>query len=241
MKLRAFGHSLVDFFFPPKCALCGQIPEDQRPDLACSTCQQEIPMISHPFCPRCGVPFEAPGEDHLCSGCLTEDRFFSRARAVGLYEGWAAEMISRFKYRGASHLAVPLGNLMADCQDPEFRWSAKDLLVPVPLHPRRLRQRGFNQSLLLARQISRRHSIPVDFLSLERIRMTIPQIELSGAERRKNLRGAFQVHREAKIHQKRILLVDDVFTTGTTVQECSKALLQAGAEQVDVITFVRAR
>jgi competence protein ComFC len=160
---------------------------------------------------------------------------------MGIYEGWIAETLSRFKYHGASHLAVPLGNLMADCQDPDLFWSAMDILIPVPLHPDRLRQRGFNQSLLLARQISRRHSIPVDFLALERIRMTAPQVELSGAERKKNLHGAFRVRKKENIRQKNILLVDDVFTTGTTVRECSKVLLQAGAKQVDVLTCVRAR
>jgi len=241
MKIYAFGSFLVDFLFPPKCAFCGQIPEDQRSDLPCPSCRQRIPSISHPRCPGCGVPFAAPGEDHFCSACLTENRFFAVARAMGIYEGWIAEMLSRFKYHGASHLAVPLGNLMADYQDPDLFWSAMDILIPVPLHPDRLRQRGFNQSLLLARQISRRHFIPVDFLALERIRMTAPQVELSGAERKKNLHGAFRVRKKENIRQKNILLVDDVFTTGTTVRECSKVLLQAGAKQVDVLTCVRAR
>jgi ComF family protein len=160
---------------------------------------------------------------------------------MGIYEGWIAETLSRFKYHGASHLAIPLGNFMAECHDPDLLWSAIDLLIPVPLHPHRLRQRGFNQSLLLARQIGRRHSIPVDFLSLERTRVTVPQVELSGAERKKNLYGAFRIRKKENIHQKHILLVDDVFTTGATARECSKVLLRAGAKKVDVITCARAR
>ena len=241
MNPRSLGYFLVDFFFPPKCALCGQIPEDHRPDLPCASCRQRIPPVSPPRCPGCGVPFEAPGDDHLCSACLTERRFFSVARAMGIYEGWIAETLSRFKYHGASHLAIPLGNFMAECHDPDLLWSAIDLLIPVPLHPHRLRQRGFNQSLLLARQIGRRHSIPVDFLSLERTRVTVPQVELSGAERKKNLYGAFRIRKKENIHQKHILLVDDVFTTGATARECSKVLLRAGAKKVDVITCARAR
>ena len=241
MKNRTLGYLLVNFFFPPRCALCGQILEDQRSDLPCPSCRERISPIFRPLCPGCGVPFQAPGDDHFCSACLTENRFFSMARAIGIYEGWIAETLSRFKYHGASHLAVPLGNLMAECEDPDLFWSVMDTLIPVPLHPHRLRERGFNQSLLLARQISRRHSIPVDFLTLERIRMTVPQVDLSGAERKKNLQGAFRVRKKENIRQKHILLVDDVFTTGTTVGECSKVLLQAGAKQVDVITCARAR
>ncbi len=241
MKPWSVGYFLVDFFFPAKCAFCGQIPEDQRPDFPCPSCRQRIPPICHPRCPGCGVPFEAPGEDHFCSACLTERRFFAVARAIGIYEGWIVETLSRFKYHGASHLAIPLGNLMAECHDPDLLWSAIDMLIPVPLHPHRLRQRGFNQALLLARQISRRHSLPVDFLTLERIRITVPQVELSGAERKKNLHGAFRVRKKENIRQKHILLVDDVFTTGATAHECSKVLLRAGAKQVDVITCARTR
>jgi ComF family protein len=151
-----------------------------------------------------------------------------------------AETIHRFKYQGASRLAKPLGIFLAEYKDPEFPFSAFELILSVPLHPRRLRQRGFNQSLLLARRVSRKHSIPLDFTTLQRIRHTEPQTQLSGSERQKNIRGAFEVRRPEVIAEKHILLIDDVFTTGATVQECAKVLLKAEAKQVDVLTLARA-
>jgi ComF family protein len=151
------------------------------------------------------------------------------------------EIISRYKYRGDSRLAKSLGDLLAGYEDSDFSFHDYRLVVPVPLHPRRLRRRGFNQSLLLARRISRRYSLPLDFTALRRIRATVPQTELSAAERRKNIRGAFAVFRAQTITEKDILLVDDVFTTGATVEECAKVLLKAGANRVDVLTLARAR
>ena len=235
-----FWRALIDFFFPRKCPLCGKFVAKNSPDRPCPSCLAQMKFFFHPYCPRCGLGFHTTlGEDHLCSRCLTEHWDFARARSLGPYEGLMVEAISRFKFRGISRMAKPLGNLLADYQDPEFPLAEFDLILSVPLHPQRLRERGFNQSLLLARRISQVHSIPLDGTALQRIRHTRPQTELSGAERQKNIRGAFTVKKSALISGKRILLIDDVFTTGATVQECSKALLRAGAKQVDVLTLAR--
>ena len=212
-------HALVDFFFPPRCPFCGESADEGSSGGVCPSCFAQIRKIVHPRCPRCGIGFSSgAGEDHLCSDCLTGTGYFAKARALAHYEGIIPEVISRYKYRGDSRL-----------------------VVPVPLHPRRLRRRGFNQSLLLARRISRQCSLPLDFTSLRRIRATVPQTELSAAERRKNIRGAFAVLRPQAVAKKDILLIDDVFTTGATVEECAKVLLKAGADRVDVLTFARAR
>ena len=236
-----FWRALVDFFFPPKCPLCGESLGELPLERPCPLCLSEIKFFSHPRCPRCGLGFrETPGDDHLCSGCLTEERYFTKARAIAPYEGLMAEAISRFKYQGASRLAKPLGALLGEYQDLEFPFAEFDLILAVPLHPQRLRQRGFNQSMLLARRLSHRHSIPLDFTSLQRTRHTLPQTHLSGSERQKNIRGAFEVRRPEVISGKHVLLIDDVFTTGATVQECSKVLLKAGAKRVDVLTLARA-
>jgi len=149
------------------------------------------------------------------------------------------DAISRLKYGGLTRLAGPLGNLLAEYQDPDFSLSDNNLIIPVPLHTRRLQERGFNQSLLLARQVSRRRSIPLNFTALHRARQTQPQTQLSGAERRKNVRGAFEVRQAAVVGGKRILLIDDVFTTGATVQECASVLGEAGASEVHVLTLAR--
>jgi len=236
-----FWHALIDFFFPPKCLLCGESLGELPDDHPCPLCSSRIKSFSHPRCPCCGLGFgDTPGEDHLCSRCLTEERHFTTARAIGPYEGLMAEAIHRFKYQGASRLAKPLGTFLAEYEDPEFPFADFELILSVPLHPRRLRQRGFNQSLLLARRVSRAHSIPLDFTALRRTRHTEPQTQLSGSERQKNIRGAFEVRRPEGIAEKHILLIDDVFTTGATVQECAKVLLKAEAKRVDVLTLARA-
>lgn len=236
----SFWHALIEFFFPPRCPFCGKNLEESGAFRPCSSCLSEIKFFSHPRCPRCGLGFyTVSGDDHLCSGCLSEEWDFARARSLGPYEGLMIEIISRFKFKGATRLAKPLGALLAEYKDPEFSFSEFDLILSVPLHPKRLKQRGFNQSLLLARRVSQALSIPLDFKSLQRIRHTLPQTELSGPERKKNIRGAFEVKETGGISGKRLLLVDDVFTTGATVQECSKVLLKAGAKQVDVLTLAR--
>ena len=194
------------------------------------------------MCPRCGVGFATDmGEDHLCSDCLQDHGHFTKARSLAHYEGMMADLVSRFKYRGASRLAIPLSHLLADYAHADFSFQDYGLIIPVPLHSRRLRQRGYNQSLLLARRIARKHAIPLDYTSLRRIRSTQPQTELSGLQRQKNIHGAFAVHKKEAVVEKTILLIDDVFTTGATVEECAHVLLKSGAKRVDVLTLVRAR
>jgi ComF family protein len=235
-------HALADFFFPPRCPFCGDRTQEEFSAGICFSCFAQIRKTTHPHCPRCGVSFASDtGQDHLCSDCLPGTGYFTKARAVAHYEGIMPEIISRYKYRGDSRLAKSLGDLLAGYEDPDFSFRDYRLVVPVPLHFRRLRQRGFNQSLLLARRLSRKYCLPLDFTTLRRIRATVPQTELSAAERRKNIRGAFAVFQAQAVREKDILLVDDVFTTGATVEECARVLLKAGANRVDILTLARAR
>jgi ComF family protein len=240
MSSAPFWRAFLDFFLPPKCPFCGDPTDPLSVDRPCSSCLSRIRFFSSPRCPRCGIGYPSPSDhDHLCSGCLSADPPFRKARSLCPYEGAIVEIISRFKFGGVARLAKPLGILLAEYQDPEFPFSQVDLLIPVPLHTQRLRERGFNQSLLLARQISQRRSIPLNFTALRRSRQTQPQTQLSGPERQKNVRGAFEVRNAQAVAGKRILLIDDVFTTGATVEECAKALLNAGAKGVDVLTLAR--
>lgn len=240
MSAAPFWRAVLDFFLPAKCPLCGLSSDSSIPDRPCATCLAQVKFFSSPLCFRCGLGFSSPSDvDHLCAECLSAERHFSRARAVCGYEGIIMEAISRLKYGGLTRLAKPLGNLLAEYQDPDFSLSDNDLIIPVPLHTRRLRERGFNQSLLLARQVSRRRSIPLNFTALHRARQTQPQTQLSGAERRKNVRGAFEVRKMEAVEGKRILLIDDVFTTGATVQECASVLREAGVIEVHVLTLAR--
>jgi ComF family protein len=157
-----------------------------------------------------------------------------------VYEAVLHDAVHAFKYGGNLTQGERLGRLMADHDYPSFRIEDHELIVPVPLHPRRLRQRGFNQSVLLAREISRQRGIPLDFLALRRIVDTEPQAGLKKDERRSNMRSAFSVPDPGRIRGRRILLVDDVHTTGSTLGECARTLLKGGAESVGALTLARA-
>jgi ComF family protein len=150
------------------------------------------------------------------------------------------QVVQKFKYGRKVSLGKPLGRLMAlGCQ--EFLGECYvDMIIPVPLHPTRLRWRGFNQSVLLARQISRAYEVPIDPYVLQRNKETQPQTELNEEQRRRNVRGAFALHPRRRVKGKRLLVVDDVYTSGATVNECSRTLKQAGAKEVHVLTLARA-
>lgn len=162
------------------------------------------------------------------------------ARALGAYEDSLQEAIHRWKYEGKIHLTPFFGKWMAEGLNRYWGPDLFDLLIPVPLHPKRLRERGFNQALLLVKEVSRRTGIPYRKRVLRKVRPTIPQVNLSGAEREKAVRGSFHIVGKEEVEGKSILLVDDVYTTGATVNECSKVLLAAGAERVDVLTLAHA-
>jgi len=162
------------------------------------------------------------------------------ARALGAYEGSLRVAIHRWKYEGKAHLTLFFAEWMAEGMSRYWEPNSLDLLVPVPLHPQRLRERGFNQALLLVKELSRRTGIPYRKTILQKKKPTIPQVNLSGVEREKGLRGAFHVIGEEELSGKSVLLVDDVYTTGATVNECSKVLLRGGAERVDILTLAHA-
>ena len=231
---------LIDLIFPPLCALCGSpLAEDDTGEI-CPSCLRSVRFISPPICPTCGLPFVSrSGEDHLCGQCLRRRWHFGSARALGLYEGTMREAIHLLKYHGKSFLAKPLVGLL-DKGYPFIEYGSYDLLVPVPLHPKRLRERGFNQALILGKAIGRMTGIACEGFLLKKIRWSPPQINLSPREREKNVKGSFAVADPEGVQGKRVLLIDDVMTTGSTVHECARALLRAGAGEVDVFTLARA-
>ncbi len=229
----------LDLIFPPKCLLCGEFSRDGKS--ICPDCLQKMRHIRRPLCPRCGLPFDGEEIDHLCKTCLKEKIYFNIARAMGLYEGSLREAILRFKYNHKTMLLKPLGDLMAKYHYDSINLSSYDLLIPIPLHKKRLKERGFNQSLILSRQIQKRYQIPIDYLSIVKIRPTPPQVNLKFKERRANVKGSFQIKDPERIKQKRILLIDDVFTSGATANECARVLIKGGAERVDVLTLARAK
>jgi ComF family protein len=174
--------------------------------------------------------------DHQCGDCREKPPKFDRAVSAAVYENALAEAIHLFKYSKKANWSRPLGRLLCT-RVADF--GKLDVILPVPLHSKRLRQREFNQSLLLAREVSLASGIPLQVDNLRRMRWTLPQIELNGDERRKNVRGAFEVIRPDRVQDQSVLLIDDVYTTGATVNECARVLKRAGAETVNVLTVAR--
>ena len=232
---------LADLVWPPRCAACGtRVGAFEPADPAsgfCPVCATSLMPITSPMCPRCAFPFEGEGGDHLCGECLLDPPAFETARALFQYGEAAAKAVTRLKYGVMPHLAEVMGRMLLPAVS---RLGAVDLVVPVPLHRSRLVSRGFNQSALLAQPISRWIAAPLAGNAVVRTRATASQAGLNREDRRKNLRGAFSVPIPGCVAEKRVLVVDDVVTTGTTVRELSRCLMQAGAKSVVVVAFARA-
>jgi ComF family protein len=215
----------------------------------CPICSSGFLPVESPKCSRCGMMFKSrQGEDHLCGECLDSPKRFQMARSAGIYKDTMMAVIHCFKYKGKTQLSRPLGTLLFAAFVSFWDKMNIDLIVPVPLHSKKLRMRGFNPSFLLVKDWVgiakflnvRLPDIPVDIDVLTRRRWTEPQTGLRRKERLANIKNAFNINNDSKIAGKRILLVDDVYTTGATVNECSKVLLKGGAGRVDVLTLARA-
>lgn len=229
--------SLKDILFPACCLGCQQPLGTHRLPLLCPVCFSLLVPIRSPYCIRCGIPFAA-GVNHLCGDCLASPISYDLAHAPFLYAEPLVSLILQWKFGGklnglASMVELALQSAcMAEFTEP-------DIVVPVPLHKKRLRHRGFNQSLQLARGCFPQWRAMILADGLRRLRPTVPQVSLSGADRRKNIRGAFSLKHKELVREKNVLLVDDVFTTGSTVTECSQVLRMHGAQRVEVFTLAR--
>jgi ComF family protein len=217
----------LDLLLPDRCAACATVISPGSG--FCEPCSSSLEAPADP-CPVCGLPDAAAG----CGPCRARPPPYSAARSALLYGGQVAVAVRRLKYDGASHLARPLGALMRPLV---AALPPVDLVVPVPLHPTRLRQRGYNQAALLAREATRGRGLCLRFGVLRRRLATPPQVALDRRQRQANLRQAFRAGRRAA--GRRVLLVDDVLTTGATAAACAEALLQAGATSVSVLTLAR--
>lgn len=238
--MHRFLQGLADLVFPPRCMACGILLAESGDEPFCPACFSLIRFVVSPFCPRCGIPLSGAGTNHLCGDCLLLPPPFSLARAVACYESVLLDTIHVFKYKGNIATGEILGKMMAGHAYPGFNISDYSVIVPVPLHLKRLRERGFNQAVILAKEISKRFSIQMDFMNLKRETFTAPQVNLGKDQRRANVKDAFIVRDEKKIEGRKIILVDDVYTTGSTVKECAGVLMKHGAAEVAVLTLARA-
>lgn len=259
--------TFLDAIYPNRCLACGCFfsPGAAPPDrnqlaftdrgtdfhlapFVCPECLKGLPCITPPLCTRCGKPFqEDTGENRVCGACLTTPPSFIQARAVFPYTETVSGLIHRFKYHFRTDLALPLGRILFNGYQFFFSDTFVHMIIPVPLHPSRMRWRGFNHADILLRKwpgwCRETGSGPIpefpDNLFI-RHKKTRPQIHLSPKERRKNIRSAFRVREPEILEGKTILLIDDVFTTGATVEECAKELVKSGADRVHVLTLARA-
>ncbi len=235
---RALHGAFLDAIFPPRCAGCGAWSRT----VFCEACAPKLQPIRAPFCDFCGetfdpLAFSAP----ICARCRAKTPAFRAARAAFDFDGPLREAIHRLKYRQKSALAPRLAPFLAGALEGDGYLSRfnPNFLVPVPLHPARHRKRGFNQSALLAAELSLLLGVPSRDL-LRRTRNTPPQVGLKGEARTKNVRGAFAADmRDQNWQGSRILLIDDVFTTGATLGEAAKTLRKAGADEVCALTLAR--
>lgn len=230
--------ALLDFILPPLCHICHSFIPDAGKLHICPTCRERLPLVLSPICTLCGIPFSSAGGDHRCGACINNPPHFDVARAPFLYEGAIRELIHSFKYDRRTHLRYPLAILAMESAQAFMTYSPQ-LVIPVPLHKSRLRQRGFNQAVLFGKMLSQGLSLPMVPDALTRIRPTEPQINLNAADRHLNVRGAFAVKRPAAVAGKQVLLLDDVMTTGSTMDECAKELKRAGAVAVVAATIAR--
>jgi len=234
---RQWVTAALDLVFPPLCPVCDGMLGAGRRDPLCGACWEGFERIAPPWCRCCGAPL---GIEGLCGACRSRRPRFAYARAALLYGDLAREAIHAFKFGGRRGLANPLGDLLAGLGLSALPGAEPDALVPVPLHPRRARERGYDQALLLARRLERAWGVPVVADALLRAVPTQPQTDLDAAGRRRNVRDAFAVRRPELIAGRHVVLVDDVLTTGATVGECARSLYRAGAAAVGVLTVARA-
>lgn len=233
--------AVIELLFPSNCLACRlPLPPGTLP-MFCPGCLGQIELLAGPLCPGCGRQFpKAAGSHHFCGLCLTNHYHFDQARGVAIYTEPFAQVIHRFKYQGKTNALASFRALLEMLPDKGVR-EPPELILPVPLHARKLRQRGFNQAVLLARAFFPREQRRIRSDLLLRQVNTEPQTSLSGKARRQNLKNAFALRNPEQVRGKRIVLVDDVFTTGATVNECARVLKKGGAARVEVLTLARVR
>lgn len=219
----------VGLFFPRRCPVCQEVVEE-RGERICNICRTKLPYIRAPFCMRCGKPLLLE-EKEYCSDCRRKRHWFERGRAPFVYDQVMRESIAGFKYgKRREYAAFYAEEILKRCAKDMLLWHG-EAFVPVPLHPSRKRKRGFNQAELLAKELSKQSKIPLDADLLERVKKTHVQKELNDQDRQANLKDAFSV-RKGKNPYQNVILVDDIYTTGSTVDSAAKALKENGVRNV---------
>lgn len=228
---------LFDFILPKRCLLCGKIMPYSNS--LCTECFDKIKFISVPYCQHCGKSLVGENIDGLfCSQCLSKKDPFRLCRSAIIYDNDSKKLLLDFKFADHIENKKILSQWLYIAGKDIFKEGA-DAIIPVPLHYSRLFQRKYNQSAILAAELSKIVNLPVYYKVLKKAKSTLPQVQCNAKQRHKNVRGVFKVTHADGIKNKRIILIDDVYTTGSTMRECAKALKKAGAKSVDVLTIAR--
>ena len=239
-QIRKLGEELLELIFPPVCLLC------ERPgrEVICASCREQFALIEPPYCVRCGRPLpESAATATVCGQCRQSPPQFDGARAVGLHSATLREAVLRFKFARRQRLVKPLAELLAERVGMEqtapagLPWENLTGVVPVVLHPRRRNWRGFDQAVLLSRRLAKLIDLPCREQVLVRSKDTAPQIGLTPPQRRDNMKDAFAVPQPEVVAGESLLLIDDVYTTGSTLNEAAKVLHRAGAKSVWALTI----
>ena len=238
--LQAYARAALDLVYPRNCQLCHVPLAEPETGVICRACTGKVRFIEPPFCGRCALPFAGePAEVYRCGHCAELEFDFSRAVAACTAEGVAREVIHRFKYGRQLYFARHLEEWLIGAAWRWIDWEPIGAIVPVPLHPRKQRDREFNQAEILAQALGQAMTKPVAVRALRRVRDTATQTRLDAKERAANLRGAFAARQADAVAGQRVVLVDDVFTTGATLDSCAKVLRAAGAVEVIALTVAR--
>lgn len=222
---------LLDLIYPPHCLICRAAGETYL----CASCIEKIDLIKPPFCRKCGGPCES----FHCEDCREREYHFECARSAAIYEGVLREAIHALKYRNYIAVAEPLAEIMAESFRDTGLAGRADIVIPIPIHASRMIHRGFNQSEELARGFAKRLHLPMEPRVLRKSKKTKRQVELPLDLRVSNVQGAFTAANPERIRGKRILLIDDVFTTGSTLDEAAKVLLNSGASTISAYTLAK--
>ena len=234
-------NTLLGFVYPEVCQICSRERATPREGFVCATCWQNVRFIRPPYCDRCGVPFEGDITTQFeCANCRELELDFRSARSAVLADKrFTLEIIHRYKYQRALWFEPFLADLLIREAAPVLKREGIDLIVPVPLHPSKEREREFNQAERIAIHLGRATQIPVNTKLLRRVKPTLTQTKLTRQQRAENVRKAFALRPGAKLAGERVVVLDDVFTTGATTSACAKVLLSAGAADVCVWTLAR--
>ena len=239
-RIMEWANAALAFIYPNVCQICEEAQAGKPDGFVCSGCRQQARFIAPPYCDRCGLPFEGDITNPFeCGNCRDMKLHFRSARSAVVASGVVLEAIHRYKYQRALWFEPFLANLLVQRARSELLRDRWDCIVPVPLHTTKQREREFNQAERLAARFSAAMGIPIEPHILKRVLPTRTQTLLTRQERAANMRNAFALRRPVKLNGKRIILFDDVFTTGATTNACAKILRAAGAEEVCVWTVAR--